>query len=146
MAINYPQLKTEITTDPQALGYAGKSDSECADILNLIRATIIIRRDNIMPFEVLEAVDNRDFDTLITAAQIGLLQALAGQRALRIINDDGTDTRTLGNLRRMFQNPGPQGTRARLVDMANRDGSRAEQLFGTNTFITPSDVAQARES
>lgn len=28
-------LKTEITTDPQSLGYSGKSDEEVADLLNL---------------------------------------------------------------------------------------------------------------
>jgi hypothetical protein len=43
----------------------------------------------------------------------------------------------------MLQNPGPQGSRARVDAIANRPGSRAEQLFLPGVRVTALDVARA---
>jgi len=93
-------LKTEITTDPLALGYAGKSDAEIADLLNLPRATITIRRANIAPNEVLEAIDSRDFETAPNAIHVAWFESITQLRTIRLENEDGSATRALGNLRR----------------------------------------------
>lgn len=146
--INYAQLKTELQADPNNYGYsapyAAGDNTACATLLNQVRATITIRRDNISPAEVLEVIDNRDFETTLNPGHVAWFESVTQLPLLRLINDDGTDTRILGNLRRILQNPGPQQSRARLADIANRQGSRAEQLFGANTLLTNEDIAKAR--
>lgn len=139
-------LKTEITTDPLALGYAGKSDAEIADLLNLLRATITIRRANIAPNEVLEAIDSRDFETAPNAIHVAWFESITQLRTIRLENDDGSATRALGNLRRLLQAADTQGSRARLAALAKRIGSRAEQLLGGGVTVTHIDVADARNS
>lgn len=139
-------LKTEITTDPLALGYAGKSDAEIADLLNLPRATITIRRANIAPNEVLEAIDSRDFDAAPNAIHVAWFESITQLRTIRLENDDGSATRALGNLRRLLQAADTQGSRTRLAALATRIGSRAEQLLGGGVTVTHIDVADARNS
>lgn len=139
-------LKTEITTDPLALGYAGKSDAEIADLLNLLRATITIRRANIAPNEVLEAIDSRDFETAPNAIHVAWFESITQLRTIRLENDDGSATRALGNLRRLLQAADTQGSRTRLAALATRIGSRAEQLLGGGVVVTHIDVADARNA
>ena len=140
-------LRSEIINDPTALGYAphiaSGSDNAIVDVLNLPRAGITIRRDNIMPNEVLEAIDTRDFATSITTTENSWFESVTQLRAIRLSLDDGNDTVVLGNLKRLLQNPGPQGSRARIVALSNRQGSRAEQLFGRNVTVTAEDVGLA---
>lgn len=148
MAINYAQLKTELQTDPAGLGYAGPfaagDNTTCAAILNEVRQSITIRRRDISPQEVLEVIDNRDFIATPNAAHVAWFESVTQLSMLRLVNDDGTDTRVLGNLRRILDNPGAQNSRARLLDIANRAGSRAERLFGADTRVTNEDIAKAR--
>lgn len=142
-------LKTEINTDPTALGYApfvvSGSDNAIADLLNLVRAGITIRRDNIMPNEVLEAIDTRDFNSL-TVAEASWFESVTQLRAIRLSLDDGSDTVVLGNLKRLLANPGAQGSRARVIALSNRSGSRAEQVLGRSVVVTSEDVAIALRS
>jgi hypothetical protein len=156
MAISYPALKTEIETDPNSYGYAAHvtsgSTQAIADLLNLARTgsnggpAITVRRTNIAASEVLEAIDNRDFEASLNAAHVAWFESVTQLPMLRLVNDDGSDTRILGNLKRFVQNPGPQGSRARLIAIADRAGSRAEQLFGSGTTVQSSDIAQALAS
>lgn len=153
-------LASEINNDPQNYGYApfkaNGADQTLADMLNHVRdgateppagnlgpAVTGIREDFLMVQDLLDAVDNRDFITAPTALEAGLFESLTQQRSLRLLDSTGNATRTLGNLRRLFQNPGPQGTRARIDALALRNGSRAEQLFGARTTISANDVAAA---
>ncbi len=137
-------LNTELTTDPTALGYAGKSDAEAADILNLRRASINVRRADILPAEVLEAIDSRDFEATPNTAHIAWFESVTQLRSIKLENDDGSATRALGNLRRLLQAADTQGSRARLAAVATRQGSRAEQLFGRDVVIDHLEVARAR--
>lgn len=150
MAINYTALKAELQTDPQGLGYAdplSRGETQVvANILNEPRQNITIRRANIMPAEVLEVLDNRDFIATPNAAHVAWFESVTQLPALRLVKDDGTDTRILGNLRRILENPGTQGSRARLTDIANRAGSRAEALFGRDTVIQSSDITIALQT
>lgn len=137
-------LKNELTADPLAIGYATMSDAAAADALNLVRATITVRRKDILPQEVLEAIDSRDFVGTPNPAHVAWFESVTQLRAMRLENDDGTETTTLGNLRRLLSSPTPQGSRARLTGVVTRQGSRAEQLFGTGAAIEHIEVAQAR--
>lgn len=149
------QLATEINTDPTAIGYAphitSGSDNAIADLLNEPRAGITIRRQDISTKELYESIDVADYAALPSnpnATQLSterrFLAWLSGLQALgrvRLQNDDGTDTPVVKNLLTMF--PAGSQTRARIIALATRLGSRAEQLFGANVAVTDDDVAKA---
>jgi len=145
MAIDYSALKTEINTDPTARGYAGKEDNAVAALLNELQAGIVIRRDNIAPEEILQAIDVRDFNsTNSTAPACSWFESLTQLRQVRLLNDDGTNTKARQNLNRMLDDT--NGSQTRFNALQNRSGSRAEQLFGRYTIISDADVARARIS
>lgn len=145
MAIDYVALKAELVNDPTARGYAGKEDNVCTALLNEIQAGILIKRTDITPNEVLEAIDTRDFTSTNSASENSWFESLTQLRMIRFSLDDGSDTVVLGNLKRLLANPGPQGSRARVIALSTRAGSRAEQLFGRNTVVTDADIATARQ-
>lgn len=168
MALTTAQLQTlkaEVfgaNPDPQGYGYApfvtSGADNAVARLLNVPRdgstpapdngiagPAITVRRTDVLAREVLEQLDNRDLITNATNLEAALFESIMQQgSALRLVADDGSDTRILGDLRRLLQNPGPQGSRARVSDVANRPGSRAEQLLGRGVTVTDADVAAAR--
>ena len=53
------------------------------------------------------------------------------------------NTPVIANFQVMF--PAGSGTRARLIALASRNGSRAEQLFGVGVQITHADVSATRQ-
>jgi hypothetical protein len=148
-------LKNEITNDPQTYGYAGwvaaSEPENIAAALNKVRtgndgeAAITVRRSDIGPDEVLEVIDNRDFiaSASLNPAHVSWFESVTQLPRIRLVKDDGSDTRVLGNLRRLLENPGAQGSRARLALVADRNGSRAEQLWGAGTVVSTQDVAMA---
>lgn len=159
MAINYPALKTELQTDPAALGYAPHVASGnaqgLADIMNwprngttaspvnaVVGAAITIRRPDISPNEVLEAIDSRDFIASPGIAHVAWFESVTQLRSMRLVDDAGVDTRVLGNLKRIVNNT-PQGSQSRLNTLASRVGSRTEQLFGAGIELTHSDIGTA---
>lgn len=144
MSINYVALKAEITNDPTARGYAGKEDNAVANLLNEIQAGITIRRDNILPNEILEAIDIRDFNANATQPACSWFESVTQLRAIRLLNDDGSNTKTRANLNRMLDDT--QGSQTRFNAVQNRTGSRAEQVLGRNTIVGDADVAVARNS
>lgn len=155
MAIDYAALKTELNTDPTALGYAAPrtagDDVTLAGIVNLLRATIQIRRADISASEIANAIDVADYTALPgspTAAQLSSerrflawITGILTVGSVRLLNDDGTNAPAITNFQAMF--PAGSATRTRLLALASRNGSRAEQLFGAGTVITSADVAKA---
>lgn len=151
-------LKSELDTDPQNYGYAEQrvlgADQTMADMLNHVRDGVTappagntgpviagIREDFLMPGDVLEAIDNRDFIASPNPAHVAWFESATQLRSIRLLNADGSQTRALGNINRLLENPGAQGSRARVTALANRNGSRAEQLFGPRTIVTHQDIA-----
>lgn len=147
MPLTYPALKTELQADPATIGYAALvasgNDVGLAALLNEVRAGISIRRPDIAPAEILEAIDARDFEPTPNVLAVAWFGSLTRQERVRLLNDDGSQTRVLANLRRLLLALDTNGSRARLQDMANRPGSRAEQLFGAGVVVTHQDVAIA---
>lgn len=169
MAIDYVALRTELLTDPAALGYGtftqqtvptaqgpktfytgAKSDVELRDLLNAPRTNLTawgdgkvstFKRLDIGSSEVLEAVAPADFAATISAAQCSHYESLTQQTRLRLVNDDDSDTRILTALLNMFT--AATGTRTRLRALATRAGTRAEALFGRETVLTDKDIAVA---
>lgn len=149
-------LKAELLTDPTALGYAPSrtagDDVTLASVINAARAAITIRRADITPTELVNVIDVADYTALPaspTVAQLSterrllawLSGAMAASGAIRLLNDDGTNAPAVANLQAMF--PAGSGTRTRILALAVRQGSRAEQLFGVGTTIAPLIIAQA---
>jgi hypothetical protein len=164
MPITSAALAAEITNDPAQLGYKNadsswKADSEIAGLLNAPKADTTpwpdalassIRRTDVTPQEILEAIDIRDLSfpgtgTLPAAAQplaTAWLESATQQQRLRLQTDAAVDTTVLKNLRLMLVAAG-QGSTARVNALATRAGSRAESLWGRDTRVTDLQVAQA---
>jgi hypothetical protein len=153
--VDYVALASEINTDPATVGYAALkaalNDQGLADALNLARASVTIRRADIAPQALWEAIDVADLTALPgtpTAAQLSTerrqlawLTGLAALPTVRLLNDDGTDTMIRKNLLAMFT--AGSGTLTRLAALSVRQGSRAEFLFGAAAVVTNIDVARA---
>jgi hypothetical protein len=140
-----------------ATGWANGADNVLVPLLNFPRdgvaaapngvvgPAVVVQRTDVHPSELLDLIDARDFNATVSAGEAAYLQSvLLSNGALRLEDDAGADTRLLGNLRRMFQNPGPQGTRPRLNAVARRPGSRAEALWGRGATVTEADISAAR--
>jgi hypothetical protein len=155
MSINYSTLQTELQTDPTSLGYspyvANGNDIKLCELMNVTQSGITVRRDSITSKEIVEAIDVADYTALPgspTAAQLsserrylGWMQGAIAVENLRLLNDDGSNTPVVSNFLTMF--PSGTSTRNRLLTLAVREGSRAEQLFGSNTVINPTDISIA---
>lgn len=162
MAIDYLALKNELLNDPIGYGYApfvaSGADNVLADMLNIIRngtnggPAITMRKSDVNSKDIWESIDIADFPALSqnpTNTQLSTerrslswLEGLANIPNIRLLNDDGSDTPVIKNLQGIF--PAGSGTRTRLIALATRNGSRAEQLFGRDTIIIDSDIAKAR--
>src|SRR5262245_34415251 len=107
MPLTLAALKTELQTDPTSLDYAPHialgSTGALADILNLQQGSITVRRNDLTPAEVLEAIDNRDFEAAPNPAHVAWFESVTQLGRLRLVNEDGSNTRVLGNLRRILQ-------------------------------------------
>lgn len=156
MALTDPQivqLRTELQADPRVYGYAplitALDENGLAALLNLARTgsnggpAITIRRADIRPSDVLEAIDVRDF--VAAANQTTLhgswFESITQYPLVRLLNDDGTDTRVMANLRRVLLNA--QGSQTRVTALGQRTGSRAEELWGRDTLVSDLDISKA---
>jgi hypothetical protein len=162
MAIDYVALKAELETDPVGYGYApfynAGDNGALADMLNLVRdgtnggPAISIRKSDVIGKEIWESIAIADFPALpanpnnsqlsTERRSLSWLEGLANYDTIRLLYDDGSNTPVIENLQGIF--PAGTGTRNRLIALATRNGSRAEQLFGANTRLTNEDIAKAR--
>lgn len=138
-SMDYVALKAEIDNDPTALGLVllrnAGNDQGIADALNLVRQAINIDRDLVPAYEVVEAMVASEYASL-SAAEKTRIQTIVGAGTIYV---KGPNTRAA------FAAAFGAGTtsRANLLALQQRKGSRAEQLWGSGTAITNSDVAKA---
>lgn len=130
------ELKTEITTDPVGLGYAGKTDKEVADTMNLVRDTITIDVDRVSNEGLLAAVVGSEFMALTAEKQRGWLAIMA------LDNVPVRNTNIRGQIAAIWG--AATTTRQNLLDLQTKDGSRAEAIWGDGAKVTHLDVAKAR--
>ena len=140
MTIDIAALKTDILTGPLAGELAPLSDAEQADVYNTIRvgtnydvASEAIKADvffgALMPEELVA----------LTTQELQILQLVL---AVGTVNLSDTNTRTI--LTNMFG--AVTTTRANLIALKTRSGTRAEKLFGAGERVTPSQVADAKRA
>lgn len=143
------QVKAECQNDPSGLGLAAQfavgSDGVCADILNVVRVGITVKRVDVRPAEVLEAINTLDFAASPSAIACSWFESLTQMPVVRLSNDDGSDTTVLGNLKRLVTSD-VNGSRTRLAALTTRPGSRAEQLWGPGTSLTALDITNAHSA
>lgn len=125
------ELKTEITTDPAGIGYDGKTDAECFELMSA--GGRAVDRTTITAGDLMSALVEDDysalterwksyFDLLVLAGEVKLTATVKSQ------------------LRTMFSG---KPTKDNLVAEFQQDGSRAQELgFGR---VTPSQIAKARK-
>lgn len=132
-------LANEITLDPNGYGFAAEiatgNDTLIAEKLNLVRSAIIVRRGVRTAIEVMNCITLAAWEALVVARQQYLIALVTPVEGVDLSHDT-----IRANLNTCFP-VGP--TRTALLAAADRPGSRAEQLFGTDSRITPTDVAQA---
>lgn len=139
----YAALKTELTNDPLGLGYVGKTDEECADLLNEVapdnkNPEKRVLRDTVETWEVVGATNYDEYmSPSFTAAQRSLYGAIISCGRVNPQN---------GNIRTIFGQLFGVGTttRAQLNDLQYRGSSRAEKLFGSGAVAKYWDVNRAR--
>lgn len=138
------QLKSELATDPQALGYAAAfaagDHGTPASLINLVRAGAAYQVDReLIPAHMLFAsVDATEFAALTTLQLTQLSAILASGQ----IDLSKANIRTM--LSAIFPSGGP--TRTALIALAKRQGSRAEVLFGPGTTLSNQHISQAWRS
>lgn len=135
-------LHDEIEADPVAIGYkeaggAWKGDQVIADLINDPANGATIQREHVAPQEIIEQITIVDWDT-ISASDRLYLQLLPALETISTIQN-GTEVRN--NLLDIFT--AGMATRDNLIAVVQRQGSRAEALWGENTFVTVGDVARA---
>lgn len=139
--IDYFTLRTELINDPLHLGYSGYLATNdyisTANLLDKIGSgsAFTVWRNDIAPKEVVNNILPADF-IKITAQQYYQLSTLFVAAPI-----DATLSGIRTNFGIVFS--GASGTVANLTALAERQGSRAEVLFGDGTTLTDADVREA---
>ena len=98
-------------------------------------------RPDVNPLEILEAIAVDDFVTSQTVLMGSWFESLTQYPSVRILKENGSDTRVMTNIMKVLKNGTASETRLRAL--ASRNGSRVEQLFGVGTTVSAADIAQA---
>jgi hypothetical protein len=127
-------LKSELTTDPAGLGYAGKSHEDQAILINKPQRTV--NREQFSGADLASCLDPVEFAAL-TAVQRTWLQMLTTANGMLTL---------YASLRQDIRAVLATATKslAKFNQTVNRSGSRAEEL-GLGT-VTTSNVADALRS
>jgi hypothetical protein len=134
----YTALRNEIENDPTGLGYAAfrtsGADNALADALNLVRASVTIAKGSMSFADLMSAMVSALSG--LTTAQVGQLQLLGLSGQIKI-----GDTTVRTYLEGVYNNA---TNKALLQAQYNRQGSRAEFLWGDGAYITLDDVVTAK--
>jgi hypothetical protein len=139
MAIDIAELKTEIQTDPLALGLTFDEPQGTADKLNLVRPTIAIERTGLQGLELQKSVIGAEFVALSSEKRDAWLTLMI------IATSDGLDAADSAIMAQIQQIWTGTTTLTNLAALQSRDGSRAEQLWGEGGNVTAKNVRDASE-
>lgn len=139
--MDYQKLRTELTTDPVALGYSGLTDTPAAAKLNALDTGRTLNRTSVPTSEVRNAIEDGawpDPGNASTRVSESKLRAL-----LQMASIDASNANIRAAFGTIFPNSGATAaTRTALLALATRTVSRAEEL-GLEA-VTPVDVTRAR--
>jgi len=131
---DYQALKTELTTDPQARGYAGMSDAQAA--ASLVANYRQEERTHITNAELYEAIVDSEFTALAAAAQTRV-------RDLFNLNQIPVQTGTRARSVLLAVFGAGTTTRTNLVNVVRIDVRRCDDI-GWRQGVTEQDVTVAR--
>jgi hypothetical protein len=135
--MDYAALRTELTTDPVTLGYAGLTDTLAAAKLNATDTSRTATRTAVPVQEVFNAIDDGAWPTAGSLSESKLRTVLGMPQV------DASNTNTRGILGAVFPASGATAaTRTRLLALSTQTVSRAVEL-GLGPVLT-SDVTKAR--
>ena len=137
-------LAAEITNDPQGIGYKNpdttwKGDQEIADLLNDPANGGQITRKLIQPKEIFDSIPYAEYSAYPAAKREWLdtvLELVGGEGVI-----DANDSVVNANLLAVF--PAGSAARTNILAKIQRQGSRAEVLWGEGRIITASNVGHA---
>lgn len=139
-------LKTELDTDPLALGYAGQPDTQgVADLLNTVGLSVppeTIPDTSVSVSAVMDAVDASE----LPAVDVNGLQFFLER--LRLSGgsvDISAGSAIIGQVADIFTVAAAPNSRTALNALTTREASRAEVLFGIGVTVTHTDVGLARQ-
>lgn len=167
LATDRAKLRNEINTDPRGYGYATDLESGyIGGVTNRLSALrdgsnppsnptaaggaadgkITIRKPTVVRFDILEAIDIRDFQSNPNAVgnitlAASWFESTTQADTVRLANDDGSKTQTRKNLDRLVGNTNLSQDRLDAVSIKN--GSRVEELFGFGSVVTSLNVSDA---
>lgn len=136
--MNFPALRTELTTDPVALGYSGLTDVQAAAKLNALDTGRTLPRTNVPVAEIYNAIVNADWPDPGAAGTRVAESKLRGLLAMQTIDASNANTKAI--IAAIFG--AGTTTRANLLALATRTVSRAEEI-GLGV-VTAGDVGLAR--
>lgn len=142
MAFTLQDLYDEIESDSEGLGYketngAWKGDGVIAGLINDPANGGTIERQLVTPKEIIEQIAIVDWDALSASDRL-YLQLLP---SLEWVSTEQGVTEVRDNLLDIF--PPGMTTRDNLIAVVQRQGSRAEVLWGESTFVSIGSVAHA---
>jgi hypothetical protein len=137
MTINLAALKTELTTDPAALGYAAFLPmSDAKPLLAIINAVPPLATANLG----VQDVSARDLINAIDPSEIQSFSASQSQMISWIVAAGGLSVDSFTQANAIF----PAGnSRTAFMKLLKRKPTRAEQLFGRDTIVTVFDLSAA---
>jgi hypothetical protein len=146
------QLKSEVNTDPDTLGYdTTVVKAGVLDVINLKRAAYTIAKPKISAAAVRSAVnftvydntlpDKQEYLRWITGSNGTEEESLIVTDALR--QDLAGDPTADGSI---WQPTNRTAMNQAMLDLIDVDGSRAQDLWGFDTRITEQDWIDARDS
>lgn len=140
------ELKNEIVSDPQGIGYKNsatatdwKGDTVIADLINDPANGATITRKLIKPEEIFSSIPYTEYAAYDQAKRdyLDTILELAGGTGVI----DATDTLTYNNLLEIF--PSGSDARTNIIAKIQRQGSRAEILWGEGVTVSALDVGRA---
>jgi hypothetical protein len=139
----YPALKTEITTDPKALGYAGKDISTQANLLNEVGLSQeTVANHSATGLSLLASLNLTELSANPpNALAQWLLSMVASVTATEPVDPTATPFTTLRD--ELFPTQAYPTTHAALVALGQRPASRAEVLFGAGAIVDSHDITLA---
>ena len=137
-------LHAEIVNDPTGVGYkeadgvTWKGDQVIADLLNDPANGDVIERSRVSPRELVEQIDVGEYEGLSAGRQRWLDLVLEGAAEVSTVAGDNA-------VRAGILSCFGQGTTTRtsMLAVVQRQGSRAEVLWGEGTAIAASQVGHA---
>lgn len=135
-----PELKTEVLTDPQNLGYSGKTNNQIAILLNTVGLSgEVVDREFVAADVMQSQVVASEYLLLLSAERdlwAAMLQGGGTSQGVPVSNDNiRTQATTIW---------GPlTTTRANLIALLTKPASRAEVLFGDGVTVSDHDIEEA---